>query len=125
MLNVKHQSENSRTDANPTPKNPQTWWQWLLLYPTLVATLLSSIPTCVEPKSVAVSLLSKAYAAQPALPLQMDQADDTVICQRLIDKGRILRRIAIRSGWSGCYDKIVNYTGEVLRKKPAPCDPKC
>ena len=75
------------------------------------------------PKSTAVSLLSKAYAAQPVLPLQMAQANDTVICQRFIDSGRILRRIQIRSG---CYDEIVNpYTGEVLQLKPAPCDPNC
>lgn len=191
MLYAKDQSEdNSTTDANPTPKNPQTWWQWLLLYPTLVVTL-SSISTYVKlyrsnslevsfgksvaaqkqdgpwkknlgctaapfdwhvnpynisvtplpaslatsskagwvsvdgliPKSAAVSLLAKAYAAQPALPPQLAQASDTVICQRFIDSGRILRRTQIRSG---CYDEIVStYTGEVLRRKPAPCDPNC
>ena len=49
MSKVMHQSKgNSIADTKTVPKDPSTWWQWLLVYPTLAVALLTSIPTFVE-----------------------------------------------------------------------------
>lgn len=34
--------------AKGAPQKPDKWWKWLLLYPTLVISILSSIPTYIE-----------------------------------------------------------------------------
>lgn len=202
MSKVKHQSEgNSIADTKTIPKDPSTWWQWLLVYPALAIALLTSLPTLMEAwrswkygvpfgqsataqkqddfwkknlscteappqwyvneynvrvdaticksgdvlvkimdpegnagyswvsvarviqKSVAISPVSEAYAEPPVFPLQLAQSGTSVICQRVISPGRILRRIRDSSG---CYDEIINsYTGEVIQRYSAPCDSNC
>ena len=201
MLKLNSQSEEGLADTQPVRKKSNTWWQWMLIYPTLLITIISSVPTYAElfrsfkygvpfgqsisagqqnelwnknltcptapfdwyvteynfsvdaticrsgdilvrvkdPKGKTVctwipvdgliqggttaSLISDAYAAEPALSLQIAQSSGNVICQRFISDGRLLRRIQTSGG---CFDEIVNtYTGEVIQRNPAPCDPNC
>ncbi len=48
----------------------------------------------------------------------------TVICQRHLGEGRILRRIQYEDGQ--CFDEVINtYTGALISRDPAPCDSDC
>lgn len=183
----------------------KTWWQWLLIYPTLVVALLGAIPTFYElysarsmgveygttkqarqqrdmwqknmectaapfdwlttPTNTLVdaticrsgdvlvrvksadqkqfyrwvpvdsiaeeqlalrfTFFSQAYAvAMAPAPVVDSQSGITLLCQRWVGDGQLLRRIHVPG--QGCFDELVNtYTGAVLSNQPAPCDNHC
>ncbi len=182
------------------PKAPQKWWQWILVYPTLVITLVSAIPTflqlyksvtmdvpyskvesavnqdtlwrkntqCLSTRQIEqvtttqgsnISLLecpdgdtlvvlpkgnhwigaeeiqAKKAGASIMFPevFAMEggqkhpfiaQGSKTVICQRWLKNGLLLLRVRYSDGQ--CFDETINtYTGAVVSKTPAPCDPRC
>jgi hypothetical protein len=48
----------------------------------------------------------------------------SVLCQKWLRDGRILRRVRLDNG--SCRDEVINTrTGEVVQSRPAPCDPRC
>ena len=67
MMNEKSQSEEASAATKPVPKKPNTWWQWLLLYPTLLIALVGAIPTyweMFESKQFGVNFGESASAKQ-------------------------------------------------------------
>lgn len=47
----------------------------------------------------------------------------TVLCQKWVGNGQLLQRIQTSTG---CFDQVINtYTGTVITKNPAPCNPNC
>ena len=48
MLKLKSQPEEVDNGTVNTARKPHTWWQWMLLYPALIITLISSVPTYFE-----------------------------------------------------------------------------
>jgi hypothetical protein len=38
----------AHADHSESHPQPEKWWEWALLYPTLVVLILSSIPACME-----------------------------------------------------------------------------
>lgn len=66
-------------------------------------------------------LLPTAHAATP-LSVSSGQPE-TVLCQRWIADGRLLRRVSTPQG---CFDLVVNtYKGVVESSTSAPCNPRC
>ena len=48
----------------------------------------------------------------------------SVLCQKWLRDGRILRRVRLDNG--SCRDEVINTrTGEVVQSRPAPCDSRC
>jgi hypothetical protein len=201
MLKLKSQPEEVDNGTVNTARKPHTWWQWLLLYPALIITLISSVPTYLElfwsfklgvpygqsdlakqqnylwgknfsctkaetnwvrtennydidaticdsgdilvwvkgprgePRATWVPVdglidssrhaffVSSAFADMRDTTSHIDQSGGTVICQRFIGQGRLLRRIQTSNG---CFDQVINtYTGQVIQQGPAPCNPNC
>lgn len=196
----------------PSPIKPLKWWQWLLMYPTLVATVLAAIPTLIEAYNSTIkykvpygqssaakeqdviwmknidclkdapyepmvtssnlqvdgticksgdvlieirspdregsiyhwvgveailnrtgtidkllgsrlSLTSEAHATNVDANAGAD-SDYTVLCQKYLQPGKVLRRISLPN--KGCFDQTINtYTGAVESTTPATCSNKC
>jgi hypothetical protein len=71
-----------------------------------------------------LSLLGSAFASELTNRTILAKGSETVLCQRWIDKARLLRRISTPN--NGCYDEIVNtYSGYVESKRSAPCNSSC
>jgi hypothetical protein len=185
---------------------PQRWYHWVLIYPTLITTVLASIPTYLEmyrshkhavgygessravarndlfirnldcaaapfdylvtasnvqvdaticksgdvfirgqspeagafyewvsveqmtskggsaQASLGFNLINSAHAADNGR-IQLAQAT-TVMCQRWIADGKLLRRISVQG--RGCFDEVVNtYSGRVESSTPAACNSTC
>ena len=48
----------------------------------------------------------------------------SVLCQKWLRDGRIMRRVRLDSG--RCRDEVINTrTGQVVQSRPAPCHPRC
>ena len=184
------------------PARPTKWWQWFLIYPVLVTSIIGAIPTYIEAiksakydvafgkSSIAIEqdnlwqknlactsapldpfvtsynvevdaticksgdVLVKvfkpngkqfyrwvaveaeifkannlfgniAYAATIEECGPVDLAvSRTIICQKYLGNGRMLRRISVPG--QGCFDEIINtYTGEIISTRPASCNSDC
>jgi hypothetical protein len=70
--------------------------------------------------------IQKAFAEErPEVPIDMLLAQiNPVLCQKRLGEGRILRRIQLPD--RTCVDEVINtFTGVVVERRPAPCDPNC
>ncbi|MDX6749387.1 hypothetical protein SH611_06175 [Geminicoccaceae bacterium 1502E] len=75
------------------------------------------------PQTDLAETAGSALAAQARAPVRTAQGFE-VICQRFIDRQRVLRRIRFPDG--RCFDQVVDaYSGRILSQGPAPCDPSC
>ena len=64
-----------------------------------------------------------AYASSGQEPILL-ALNGTIICQKYLSPGRVLRRISVQG--QGCFDEVVNtYTGVVESTTPASCDAGC
>lgn len=63
-------AENSIEEKHSIPKNPQKWWQWILVYPTLVGIIISAIPTWVD------IIKSKVYEVPPGYSKMAEEQND-------------------------------------------------
>lgn len=69
-------------------------------------------------------LIKTAYADVIRSEKILLASNGTVLCQKSLGSGKILRRISVPG--QGCFDEIINaYTGLVESKRPAPCDSQC
>lgn len=70
-------------------------------------------------------LMPAAHAASPEVDaMQVKQSAPTVICQKIIADGRLLRRLRYSDG--RCEDEVINtYSGEVISTTSATCDANC
>lgn len=81
------------------------------------------VDSVVSKASLDFDLISNAYA-ESYLVNSVFLASNSVLCQKYLDSGRLLRRVSVPG--QGCFDEIVNtYTGQVESKTPAPCDTQC
>jgi hypothetical protein len=70
------------------------------------------------------TFINEAFASYSSNQLMLAQSNYSVICQRFLGSGELLRRIRDRDG--NCFDEIINtYTGAVISSKPAPCNSQC
>jgi hypothetical protein len=46
--------------ADPAPVKPRRWWQWFLLYPALLITIVTALPQIVDSLSTAYTNLTRA-----------------------------------------------------------------
>ena len=77
-----------------------------------------------DPKTVSFSLFGKVYAATSTAESYDNQSGISVLCQRWVGDGHLLRRIYVPN--QGCYDEVVNtYSGAVVSSRPAPCNNQC
>jgi len=75
-----------------------------------------------EHASLGLNLINSAHAAENGR-IVLAQAS-TVMCQKWIAEGRLLRRISVEG--RGCFDEVVNtYTGRVESSTPAACSTTC
>jgi hypothetical protein len=76
-----------------------------------------------------INLVAEALAMSPPSTFGSEsagtmQSDGQIICQRWLDKRRLLRRV--RESDNTCHDEIVDtYTGKVESQKPAECKADC
>lgn len=76
-----------------------------------------------------IDLIAEALAMPAVSPVVSEsigtaQSAGQIICQRWLDKRRLLRRI--RESDSACHDEIVDtYTGKVESQKPSECKADC
>jgi len=70
-------------------------------------------------------LVPAAHAAVAEIDaMQVKQSAPTVICQKVIADGRLLRRLRYSDG--RCEDEVINtYSGEVVSTESATCDANC
>jgi hypothetical protein len=193
------QADHAEMDK-PAPGRTTTWWQWVLVYPTLAISLAGSMPeligsltkevpfgksadadeqnrlwraniecaknsgqiirnrhnveigsvvcdsgdvllkgklpdaddyayrwvswnTIAPPAKTALSLVGTAHAAERPGPAMVRDQGPSVVCQRWVGNGQLLRRLSINKA---CVDEVVNtYNGRVIRRNPAPCQPSC
>ena len=68
--------------------------------------------------------MREAVAAESEMSAaRLAQSGTQIICQRTLQRGRVLRRV--RRG-SQCFDEIINtFTGRVEERRQAACDPSC
>lgn len=191
-------------NKNGSFKIPKKWWQWVLMYPTLLLAIIGTMPTlyelynsrkldvpfgfsktaiqqdeiwhknfeCIQqqkPKCVKTKFnveVGAIVCPSGDVLLQVTSPDDskiirwvsletfglnkistadffpgeafasdlhkkeklaqafTVLCQRWLNQGLLLRRVRYADG--RCFDEQINtFTGAVISRAPAPCDSNC
>jgi len=76
-------------------------------------------------KAEASMMFREAFASNWGMDHQLVvQGSRTVICQKWLRDGVLLLRVRYSDGQ--CFDETINtYTGAVINRVPAPCEPNC
>jgi len=104
-----------------TPENSQ-FFKWLPLEDVVRTSGQAGLIPAAHAATLRPRAAPAPAAAEPRV-FRVAQGQAMVICQRIIDGRRLLRRVQTPQG---CFDEIIDtYNGSMVSRSPAPCIPTC